>query len=40
MLEQITDQLLSLLEMGVLSVNKDRLAVVVEKLKLGELADL
>jgi hypothetical protein len=40
MLEKINDQLLSLLEIGVLSVNNDRLAVVIEELKLGELADL
>lgn len=40
MLEKINDQLLSLLETGVLSVNNDRLAPVIEELKLGELADL
>ncbi len=40
MLEKINDQLLSLLETGVLSVNNDRLAAVIEELKLGELADL
>lgn len=39
MLEKI-DQLLSLLETGVLSVNNDCLAAVIEELKLGELADL
>ena len=40
MLEKINDQLLSLLETGVHSVNNDRLAAVIEELKLGELADL
>jgi hypothetical protein len=39
MLENINDQLLSLLETGVLSVNKDRLAAVAKDLKLAELAD-
>ena len=38
MLEQMNYQLLSLLETGVHSVNSDRLAAVIEELKLGELA--
>jgi hypothetical protein len=40
MLEQINYQLLSLLETGVNSVNNDRLATIIEELKLGELVDL
>jgi hypothetical protein len=40
MLEKINDQLLSLLETGVHSVNNDHLAAVIEELKHGELADL
>jgi hypothetical protein len=40
MLEKINNQLLSLLETRVLSVNNDRLVAVIEELKLGELADL
>jgi hypothetical protein len=40
MFEKINDQLFSLLETGVHSVNNDRLAAVIEELKLGELAYL